>query len=121
LQLVVLFVEGCLLDVRQDFNGPVRVARGAVDSGLHASGGKRFFGVVVVMQGQTDLFEVVCALGAGRGGADFLHRRHEQSHERADDGDDDEQLDKRKGPPEAAAARRDTAQHGCVLQQGTRR
>src|SRR5262249_60991536 len=49
------------------------------------------------VEGQADLLEVVGALRAPGGLADFLHRGQEQADEDGDDGDHNQQLDEREG------------------------
>src|SRR5207253_6835295 len=61
-----------------------------------------------VVYGQADLVQVVLALQAGGGLADFLHRGQEQPDEDGDDGDDDQQLDQREGTPKSQS----TLAHG---------
>jgi hypothetical protein len=48
------------------------------------------------MQTQTDLLEIIHALGTASGLASCLHRRQQQGHQDADDGDHHQQLDQRK-------------------------
>ena len=57
--------------------------------------------VVVVVQRQPVLFEVVDALDARGGLADFLDGRQEQPNEDGNDGYDDEQLNERGMPSSA--------------------
>src|SRR5207253_2670054 len=53
-------------------------------------------GVVEIMGGQADLFEVVGTLRAGRRLAHLLHRRHEQRDENGNDGNHYQKLDERE-------------------------
>ena len=53
-------------------------------------------GRVVVVQSETDLLEVVRALGATGGLAGRLHRRKQERDEHGNDGDDHQQLDQRE-------------------------
>jgi hypothetical protein len=52
--------------------------------------------IVVHMQGQADLFQVVCTLSAPRRFTRRLHRRQQQRDQNADDRDDHKQLNERK-------------------------
>ena len=72
---------------------------------------KPVVGVVVVHQRQTDLLQVVVALHAIGGFADFLDRWQQQPNENGNDGDDDKQLD--QGEPAAPLPRR--SRHGNLL------
>jgi hypothetical protein len=54
---------------------------------------------VVVLDGETDLLQVVGASGAVGGLADLLDRGQKQAHQATDDPDHDEQFDKRKAGP----------------------
>src|SRR5205823_7399357 len=58
--------------------------------------GKHATSIHMVVQGKTNLLEVVRALGPVRRLADFLHRRQEQADEDGDDGDHHQQLDQRE-------------------------
>ena len=53
-------------------------------------------GTVVVVQGQSELLDVVLAAHAGRGLAHLLNSRQQQADQDRDDGDHHEQLDQRK-------------------------
>src|SRR5262249_16070987 len=53
-------------------------------------------GVVVVVQGEADLFEVVGAAHAVGGLADLLHGGQEQANQDANNGDDDQQFNQGK-------------------------
>jgi hypothetical protein len=48
------------------------------------------------MKRQRELFEIVGALGAGRGLANLLHRGNQEADQDGDDGDDDQQLNQRE-------------------------
>jgi hypothetical protein len=52
---------------------------------------------VVGTEGDADLLEVVCALGAAGGLARGLNGGEEEADQDSDDGDDDEQLDEGEG------------------------
>jgi hypothetical protein len=56
------------------------------------------------VHGKTELLEVVHALHAGGGIADFLYRRQEQANQNGNDGDHHEQFDQREATPLAGAA-----------------
>jgi hypothetical protein len=47
----------------------------------------------IVMESQSDLFQIVDALRTPRGLARLLYRRQEERHKHRDDGNDDQQLD----------------------------
>ncbi len=81
-------IEGLLLYVGQDLDGPS--GPGAILVG------KLLIYIVVVVQGQANLLEIVDALRACSGLADFLNGRQEQADEDGNDGDDHQQLDQRK-------------------------
>ena len=51
---------------------------------------------MVFLRGETELLQVVLAMGAIGRFARGLNRRHDQRDEHGDDGDDDEQLDERE-------------------------
>src|SRR5262245_61212546 len=52
---------------------------------------------MMVVQGESDLFEIVRALRPVGGFANLLHGRQQQGDQNRDDGNYDEQLDKREG------------------------
>jgi len=53
--------------------------------------------IVIVVQGQADLFEVIGAFDPSRGPTNALDRGKEQAHQHRDDGDHDEQFDQGEG------------------------
>ena len=55
--------------------------------------------VEVIVQRETDLFEVIFALGSPSGLTGLLHGRQQQGHQDGDDRDDDQQLDERETRP----------------------
>ena len=62
-------------------------------------GGYRLDTSWYVWRARPSLLEVVGALHAGRGLADLLNGRQEQTDQDRDDGDDDEEFDEREGTP----------------------
>src|SRR5262249_57908581 len=58
-----------------------------------ADGWELLIRVVVVVNGQADLFEVVATLDAGGCFANLLDGRQQETNQDGDDGDDDKQLD----------------------------
>src|SRR5690348_16887347 len=72
-------------------------------------------GVVVIVDGQSELFEIVAALHAGGGLADLLHRGQQETDEDGNDGDHHQELDQRETSAYA------TEEHGGPpKQRGTR-
>jgi hypothetical protein len=63
-----------------------------------ATGGEITRGIVVVVQGQPDLFEVILAAHAGSRLADLLHRWQKQSNEDGNDSNDHKQLNQGESP-----------------------
>ena len=51
---------------------------------------------VIIMQGQTELFEVISALYPAGRFSGLLHRRQQQSNQRGNDRNDDQKLDQRE-------------------------
>src|SRR5262249_2301917 len=70
-----------LLDEREDVDVPAQLI------GEFPCLGKAAVGVVVVVQGQTELLEVIGTLDSGGGLADFLRGRQQESNENGNDGD----------------------------------
>jgi hypothetical protein len=66
-----------------------------------ATGGEITRGIVVVVHGQPDLFEVILAAHAGRRLADLLHRWQKQANENRDDGNHDQKLNQGEPSPPA--------------------
>ena len=91
-------VDRVLFDVRQEENR--RAERAAVTVGVvraetdHRAGGREgVVGVVVVLDGQPELFQVVRALHTTGGFASGLDGREKQTNEDTDDRDNDQQFD----------------------------
>jgi hypothetical protein len=82
-----------LFDVRQEVEHQGGEEGPAVVAGL---GRQTALRVVGVLHRQTDLSEVVLALGACGGLADFLHGGQQQADQDGDDGDHHQQLDQRE-------------------------
>src|SRR5262249_6107421 len=91
--------HGVLFDIRQEQPRPgapaaaTRCDPGAgggpdLRAALSFPPGQLGVGVVVIVHGQADLFEVVGAVHAGGRLADLLRRRQEQAKQDGDDGDD---------------------------------
>src|SRR5947208_2359351 len=92
----VPFLEQILLfHERQDLNTPGSPA--AVSILMNPAARKLVKGLVIIVDGQTNLFQVVGALDPIRALAHFLNRGKQQSEQHRDDGDDHEQFDQRKG------------------------
>src|SRR5262249_40251683 len=102
---VVQVEELLLFDVRQEELPP------AVLVGL-GQGGRReaVVGVVVVVQGEAELFEVVSTAPAVGSLAHLLHRRQGDGYRQPDDGDHHQELDQREG--RTLAAGHDTSPKG---------
>jgi hypothetical protein len=66
---------------------------------------------VVILQGDADLVQVVSALGAGGGLADFLHGGQQQANQDRNDRDHHQQLDQREAATLALMGR-----HGILLE-----
>ena len=67
--------------------------------GVDLAGRQLLVYVVVVVAGQSDLLEVVLALGAGRRLADLLYRGEQEADQDRDDCDHHQQLDEGEAPP----------------------
>src|SRR5262249_21909723 len=85
--------DGVLFDEGQDLEGPGAGLVGRADAGrggggAHAGVGQPTLDVVMVVEGQADLFEVVGALHPRGGLADLLHCRQQEADEDGNDGDD---------------------------------
>ena len=92
--------NSALLQPGQDGRRPagVHVLRGGLaEDGDPAAGREGVVGVVVAVEGNTNLLEVVDALDPPGGLAGRLHRRQEQRDQHGDDRDDDQELDEGEG------------------------
>src|SRR5262249_9058103 len=102
--------------LRPDEGLAVDVGRGRVPR--PAARRERAVGVVVVVKRQADLLEVVLALGAGGGFADFLDGGQEQADEHGDDGYDHQQLDQRETAARGGVRARHATPHGQRTNEG---
>ncbi len=80
---VPLTVQGVLLDIGQDQDGPAHFTISP-----QSRWGELLIGVMVVVYRKAELLEVVAAAHATGGFTHLLHGRHEQANEHSDNGDD---------------------------------
>ena len=67
--------------------------------------------IVVIVQGEPELFQIVLALHSSRCLSDFLDGRQQEANQNCDDGDHNQQLDKGECPPMLVRALGEDAVH----------
>jgi hypothetical protein len=70
--------------------------KGGKRIGVRASCGKFLIAGFIILNRQSNLFDVADTLNSPGGLAGLLYGRQQESDQNADDGDDDQQLDQRK-------------------------
>jgi hypothetical protein len=104
-----VLVQRGLFEIGEDGDGPAGVGHTVGMTGRAMAWGQGAEGVVVLMEGEGELFEVVGALDASGGFADFLNGGQEQSNEDGGDADDHEEFKQCK----ARRSVKGSDFHGC--------
>lgn len=88
-----LLPECFLIEKGEESSHPTHVRVGIQSVTITAPRGEMMVSEVILVQGKTDLSEVVLTGSANCDGTQSLHRREEQAHEDGENGKDNDQLD----------------------------